>query len=132
LDFLKPNWLDKFMPNQPTPSLPLYAEEQLRVKTSLLDMGQFRLYCLDLHSTIAAITHTLTASSGLSAATVYQYHWLLRRLLARVSEAEREFKNRAAEAVEAEGDAESEKRRPPDRFSRWSKGSKRRSDTTPT
>lgn len=99
---------------------------------SLLDLDEFRAYCFDLHSTIAALSHALTETSGLGASTVYQYQWLLRRLLARVPEAERELKNRAAEAVKAEEDAESEKRRPPDRFSRWSKGSKRRSDTTPT
>ena len=120
------------MPNQPTPSLPLHAEDLLRAKTSLFDLDQFRAYCFDLHSTIAALSHALTESSGLGASTVYRYQWLLRCLLARVVHAEREFKNRAAEAVAAEEEAESEKRRPPDRFSRWSKGSKKRSDTTPT
>lgn len=120
------------MSNQPTPSLPLHAEDLLRTKTSLLDLGQFRVYCLDLNSTIAAITHALTETSGLGVSTIYQYQWLLRRLLARVAEAERELRNRTTEAIAVEGQAESERRRPPGRFSGWSRPSKRRSDSSPT
>lgn len=120
------------MSNQPTPSLPLHAEDLLRTKTSLLDLGQFRVYCLDLHATIAAITHALTETSGLGVSTIYQYQWLLRRLLAHVAQAERELKDRATEAITAEEQAESEKRRPPDRFSRWSRQSKRRGHNSPT
>lgn len=119
------------MPNQPTASLPLHAEDLLRAKTSLLDLDQFRVYCLELYSTIASLNHALTEMSGLSVPTIYQYQGLLRRLLARLTEAERELRNRAAEAVAVQDEAESDRRKPPDRFSRWSKNSKRRSESSP-